>query len=89
MTKVDSIIKLSALTDPPEATIQIIHDYSLKKYGRRAYKEALKYVLWEVAVYEDKNILNEKYINALYNVGLFHYLNFDYQNAIAYYDKNH
>lgn len=86
MIKVDSLIHLEVSKDSIVAAISIIHDISLRSSRKKNYSRSVKYALWEKDLYEQHGIFNRKYVNVLYNLGYFYYYNFEYNQALQYYE---
>jgi CHAT domain-containing protein len=70
-----------------EKAAKIAHDFSVKSYRKGNIIKAIKYALIEVQSFEKGGLINDNYINALYNVGRFYYKNEEVTKAIPYYEK--
>ncbi len=67
---------------------KLAHDYSIKAYKKKDYFLAIEYAIKEIKAFEDGKIINSDYINAVYNLARFSYLNKDNESAIKFYIKS-
>mgnify|MGYP000347869645 CR=1 FL=1 len=64
---------------------KLAHDHSISFYKKKNYNLAIIYAKKETEAFVVGGIKNSNYINAVYNIGRFSYLNKDYDTAIKYY----
>jgi len=84
--KIDSI--LSQFPKKDSIYAEVAHNFSFYLYKhKKRYDLAIKYGIQEVNILNTLEIFNNKYTNALYNLGRFYYENGDYNTSIAYYEK--
>tara|TARA_R110002072_G_scaffold163357_2_gene315949 strand:+ start:31987 stop:34680 length:2694 start_codon:yes stop_codon:yes gene_type:complete len=84
---VDSIIAIALSDTSEEEVIQIIHDYAVSSYKKGEYQTAIKYGIQEIKVYEKNDLLNEAYVQALYNLGRFYFKNSNYEASKSVHEK--
>ena len=86
LQEVDSIIKIATITHANEAA-EIAHDFSVKKFKKQDYTNAVHFALQEVNILHQANSLNKTYSKALYQLGIFQYKNKEYLEAIKTHKK--
>ncbi len=84
---VDSLMALSLSQKDLYSYREIAHRYSIFLARKRKFSEALVYVLLEVKNFEENKVISKKYTNALYVAGRHYSDNFEYDQAIEYYNK--
>lgn len=86
LQEVDSIIKKAAITQPSEAA-KIANNFSLQNYKKNDFNSAIHFALQQVAILQEIDRLDNKYINALYLLGVFQYKNKEFQKSITTHKK--
>jgi len=83
---VDSIIKIAIHNHAKEAA-EIALDFAVKNFKRKDYSNAIHFARQEVNSLYQTHALDNTYSIALYRLGIFQYINKEYQEAIKTYKK--
>ena len=67
--------------------VDMAHANAIAKYKQKDYENAITYGLIEILVLEEQGAVSEDYLQALYNLGRFYYLNNNYEAAIDSHEK--
>lgn len=70
-----------------EKAVEMAHTNAIAKYKKKDYENAITYGLIEILVLEEQGAVSEGYLQALYNLGRFYYLNNNYKAAIDSHEK--
>ena len=85
--RVDSLLLAVERGKAFDQALKITYQFAIFSYRREQYDLAVSYATKQVFYYENNDLIDEKYSNALFNLAFFHRSNRNYAAAITNYNK--